>query len=52
MGNVRGKIMCLFKSNATKPAHIYNVYRGTKESRKPETQTENIMIKDVNIFLN
>ena len=47
----KGKNMSLFKSNATKPAHINNVYRGRNESRKRKTQTEDIIIKNIrNLF--
>ena len=39
--------MSLFKSNATTLARTGIVYRGRKESRKPKTQTEDIIIEDI-----
>ena len=39
----------IFKSNATKPVCLNNVYRDKKESRKPKT--EGSIIKDVRNLL-
>ena len=46
VGGVKKKI---FKSNATKPVCLNNVYRSKKESRKPKT--EGSIIKDVRNLL-
>ena len=48
VGGVKEKKLCiLLKSNVIKPTRVIPVYTGRKESRKPRTQPEYSVVKEV-----